>query len=331
MNFKSYLIEKNYSQIEKTRSILFYGENIGLKNFFKKLIKNNNKQTKIVSFLQDEILHNANLLFNELSNLSLFEEKKIIFIENTNDKILKVIENTLEGVLNYKLFIFAEILDKKSKLRSFYEKSNVYGAVPCYADNTITIQRIIQEQLKNYQGLSNFNLNIILEACGDDRDKIYNELDKITLFFENKKIETEDLLKLLNSPRIDDFNYLKDEVIKGNKNETNKLLNSTVIDQDRSVYYLSLINQRFYKLMDILRVKKGNNYEDAVNNLKPPIFWKDKKNIIDQAKLWNSKKIQIILKKIFDLEIIFKSNANINKDILIKKLLIDVCYLANSS
>ena len=77
MNFKSYIIEKNYSQIEKTRSILFYGENNGLKNFFKKLIKINNKQTKIVTFLQDEILHNANLLYNELSNLSLFEEKKL--------------------------------------------------------------------------------------------------------------------------------------------------------------------------------------------------------------------------------------------------------------
>ena len=106
-------------------------------------------------------------------------------------------------------------------------------------------------------------------------------------FFEDKKIKTEDLSRLVNSPRIDDFNHLKDEVIKGNKHESNKLLNSTVIDQDRGVYYLSLINQRFYKLMDVLRVKKGNNFEDAVNSLKPPVFWKDKQNIIDQAKLWN--------------------------------------------
>ena len=46
--------------------------------------------------------------------------------------------------------------------------------------------------------------------------------------------------------------------------------------------------------------------------------------------MWNLKKIQIILKKIFDLEIILKSSSNINKNLLIKKLLIDVCYLANS-
>jgi len=330
MNFKSYIVEKNYSQIKKTQSILFHGENNGLKNYFKKLIKINNKQSKVVSFFQDEILNNTNLLFNELNNLSLFEENKIIFIENVNDKLLKIIEKNSEGILNYQLFIFADILDKKSKLRNFYEKSKSYGSIPCYADNAITIQRIIQEQLKDYQGLSNLNLNIILEACGNDRNKVFNEIDKITSFFEDKKIRTESLSRLVNSPRIDDFNNLKDEVIKGNKHETNKLLNSTVIDQDRSVYYLSLINQRFYKLMEILMIKKGNNFEDAVNNLKPPIFWKDKQNIIDQARVWNAKKIQIIFKELFDLEIIFKSNGNINKDLLLKKLLIDVCNTANS-
>ena len=330
MNFKSYIIEKNYSQIEKTQSILFYGENNGLKNHFKKLIKINNKQSEIVSFFQDEILNNTNLLFGELINLSLFEEKKIIFIENANDKTFKIIEKNLEGSLNYQLFIFADILDKKSKLRNFYEKSKSYASVPCYADNSLTIQKIIQEQLKNYQGLSSLNLNIILEACSNDRNKVFNEIDKITTFFENKKIETESLSKLVNSPRVDDFNNLKDEVIKGNKYETNKLLNNTVIDHDRGVYYLSLINQRLYKLKEILRIKKGNNFEDAVNSLKPPVFWKDKQNIIDQAKVWNAKKIQIILKELFNLEIIFKSNGNINKNLLLKKLLIDVCNTANS-
>ncbi len=330
MNFKSYLLEKNYSLIEKTKSILFYGENLGLKKFFKKFIIENNKNSKTVSFLQDEILSNTNLLFNELNNLSLFEDKKIIFIDNVNDKILKVLEEHLDGVPNFQLFIFGQILDKKSKLRSYYEKSNIYGLVPCYEDSVITIQKIIQDELKNYQGVSSVNINIILEACGNDRVKVYNEVDKIKSFFEDKKITTNNLSRLLNSPRVDDFNELKDVVIKGNKHETNKLLTSTIIDQDRAVYYLSLINQRFYKIIDIIKAKREGSIIETVNNIKPPVFWKDKQNIVDQVKMWNLKKIQIILKKIFDLEIILKSSSNINKNLLIKKLLIDVCYLANS-
>ena len=67
-----------------------------------------------------------------------------------------------------------------------------------------------------------------------------------------------------------------------------------------------------------------------INTIKPPIFWKDKQNIIDQVKMWNIEKIQSVLKKLFDLEITFKSNGNINKGLLVKKLLVDVCNLASS-
>ena len=82
--------------------------------------------------------------------------------------------------------------------------------------------------------------------------------------------------------------------------------------------------------MDILKIKKGGNFMEAVDMIKPPVFWKDKQNLVDQAKVWNIKKIRIVLQKLYDFEIILKSNGNINKNILIKKLLIDVCYLANS-
>ena len=331
MNFKSYLIEKNYSQISKIKSILFYGENIGLKKHFKKLIKTYNKEVKIITFLQDDILNDENVLFNELNNLSLFEEKKILFIENANDKIFKILEDYLDDNLNFQLYFFSDILEKKSKLRNYFEKSKIYGSIPCYADTSITIQRIIQDELKNFQGLTSVNLNIILESCNNDRIKVYNEINKIITFFQDKKITTENLSKLVNLPRIDDFNYLRDEAIKGNKAETNRLLNSTIIDQDRGVYYLSLINLRFYKLIDILNIKKrDNNLESVINAIKPPIFWKDKQNIIDQVKMWNIEKIQSVLKKLFDLEITFKSNGNINKGLLVKKLLVDVCNLASS-
>ena len=46
--------------------------------------------------------------------------------------------------------------------------------------------------------------------------------------------------------------------------------------------------------------------------------------------MWDIEKIQSVLKSLFDLEITFKSNANIDKNVLIKKLLIDVCNLASS-
>ena len=79
MNYKSYLIEQDI-RILKDKINLFYGENIGLKNDFKKSIKKNNSNFIIINFNQEEIIANQNLFYNEFYNNSLFEENKILYL-----------------------------------------------------------------------------------------------------------------------------------------------------------------------------------------------------------------------------------------------------------
>ena len=74
----------------------------------------------------------------------------------------------------------------------------------------------------------------------------------------------------------------------------------------------------------------NKSLEKAIESVKPPIFWKDKPNFLIQAKKWNLKKISNILQTTFDLEIQFKSQSILNKNILVKKLLVDICNVANA-
>ena len=330
MNYKSYLVEKDYSKLRDNKSILFYGENTGLKNYFKQLIKNNNNETSFINFSQDEILNNENILRRELDNSSLFEVNKIIFLERCNDKILKVLEEYFDLGFNFQTIIFADILEKKSKLRSVYEKSKTYASVACFPDNQITIQKIIFEKLKGFQGLTQNNINLIMESSNLDRVKLENEVEKIAVYFLDKKIKTEKLIKLLNNSTNDDFNELKDEAIKGNRIKTNQLLNNTIIEPDKGVYYLALLNQRFIKLEEINSIKDNANIEETINKIKPPVFWKDKPNLISQIKKWKTKNIKEALRNIYNLELKIKSNSSINNNILIRKLIIDLCNLANA-
>ncbi len=330
MNYKSYLIEKDYSKLRDNKSILFYGENTGLKNYFKQLIKNNNNETSFINFSQDEILNNENILRRELDNSSLFEVNKIIFLERCNDKILKVLEEYFDLGFNFQTIIFADILEKKSKLRSVYEKSKAYASVACFPDSQITIQKIIFEKLKDFQGLTQNNINLIMETSNLDRVKLENEIKKIAVYFLDKKIKTEKLIKLLNNSINDDFNELKDEAIKGNRMKTNQLLNNTIIEPDKGVYYLALLNQRFIKLKEINSIKDKASIEETINKIKPPVFWKDKPNLISQIKKWKTKNIKEALRNIYNLELKIKSNSSINNNILIRKLIIDLCNLANA-
>jgi DNA polymerase III subunit delta len=329
MIYKSYLVEQNISLINENL-ILFYGENLGLKNEFKKIVKLNNENIEIINFNQEEILKKPDIFYNEILNISLFEKRKIYFINNANDKILEIIKDIEPKIDAQKLYVFSEILDKRSKLRGFFEKGKNCALIACYADNESTIKKIILNKLNKFSGLSTQNINLILEKSGLDRVKLNNELEKIIIFFTNHKIENKKLELLLDKRENNDFNLLKDEAFNGNKIKTNKLLSDTIIENEKNILYLSIINQKLNKLADIFELSKTHNFESAISIIKPPIFWKDKPAFINQIKKWNTNKVKHILQKTYNLEIDIKSNPIINKNILMKKLIIDICEMANA-
>ena len=331
MIFKSYIIEQNIENIKKFNVFLFYGENQGLKRDFKEQIKNYYNNNEILNLFQEEILKNSSLLVNEIKNKSLFNDEKIIFINEANDKIVSIVDDLFNIIKDEKIFIFADNLEKRSKLRNIFEKSKDCGVVPCYQDNEITIRKIVSSELTNFKGLTPEIINTIIQNTGLNRDKIHNEIEKIKSCFKEKIIDTQKLEQLLNIKVNENFNALKDEALKGNQKNTNRLLADTIFEFENSVFYLNLINQRVNKLFEIEDLKKDNsNLEMIIANLKPPIFWKDKPIIIEQAKKWNKDKLKLAQKKTFDTEIKIKSDSTIRKDLLIKNLLIELCATVNS-
>ena len=332
MIFKSYIIEENFKPIHNCKLFLFYGENQGLKQEFKENLKKQNKTKEILNLFQDEIIKNKNILVNEIKNKSLFNEKKIIFINQVNEKILDTLDEIMESIQEERIFLYGDNLDKKSKLRNYFEKSKSCGISPCYKDNEITIKKIISKRLKDFQGMTSQIINFITQNTGLDRNKLNNEIDKIISCFSDKKVNFNKIDSLLNNRTNDDFNLLKDEALKGNKINTNRLLADTVFEIENNIYYLNSINQRINRLNEIQNMKQGNlNIDSIISNLKPPVFWKDKGMLIEQSKKWNKNIIQRALRKTYNTEIEMKSNSSIRKDLLIKNLIIDLCVTANSA
>ena len=329
MQFKSYLIEKNFESLNKN-IVLFHGENLGLKNDFKTLIKTKNKKSEIIKLNQEEIVKDTNAIFNELNNLSLFNSSKIYLIELSNDKILEIIKEILEKFNNQKIYIFANALDKKSKIRNFFEKSNECGIIACYQDNEITIKNIILKELKGYSGVTTADISLIVDNCNLDRVKLYNELNKIKIFFRENKINRNELEILLNTKITDDFNNLRDEAFKGDKLKTNKLLNETNIDSDKSNYYLNSINQRLIKIYKVKNTDKSMDLEEIIATIKPPIFWKDRPIFVAQSKKWDKKKLRLLIDKSSKIELRLKSSHGVNKSTLIKNFMVEICNLANT-
>ena len=149
MILKSYEIQKSKLNLLKYNFFLLYGENFGLKKDVKEFIKNNIKQknheVEIVSLYENEIIENEENFYNFIYSGSLFSSHKIITIHEATDKILRRIEDIYKQYPeNVFIIIFSGILEKKSKLRSFFEKDKKTICIPCYLDNDKDLEIIAQ-------------------------------------------------------------------------------------------------------------------------------------------------------------------------------------------
>ena len=137
MIIKNYELEK--LSVDKSKNYLFYGENQGYKNQiieekFKKSYKEN-----IFYYEENEILNNKENFFNNILSKSFFENEKLIIINRVTDKIKDIIEEVLEKKIeDIVLILNANTLEKKSKIRSLFEKGKNIFCVPFYEDNNQT-------------------------------------------------------------------------------------------------------------------------------------------------------------------------------------------------
>ncbi len=330
MIFKSYLVENNLSILKDKNTILLYGENTGLKEDLKKSIIEKNKNREIIKLTQDDILKDNSLLNNQINNLSLFNEKKIILINNITDKSFNIIENNIRQN-NCIICLFSGSLEKKSKLRNLFEKEKTLGLIPCYEDNEITLRNYINNYLKNIKGLNQDIINFIIENSNKSRDKIKNELDKILIYFMEKQINFLELRQLLNLDENDNSQKLRDTAILGDKKQLNDLMSKTQIDDQDNMIYIRGLQNQFIKLAEILEINKTTkNLTQAVESLKPKVFWKDKPIVLGQANKWDTKKIKTAIDELINAEILIKSSSDIKGSEITKKLLIDICNKASN-
>ena len=332
MILKSFLVEKDLSIIDKYFITLFYGENIGLKDEIKKKIKEKFKNYEQINFNQDEVIKNE-ALEEQIYNVSLFSKNKVIFVSEISDKIRKkIIEIGENPQNNIKIFLFAENLERKSILRSHFEKNKNASIIPCYQDNHRTLTEYLRKSLDGFTGINQEIINLLIENSGFDRKVLDNEIEKIKVLFLDKRIKLEKLEKLINNPYNLDFDKLRDSCLEANKNKLNYNLGNIVLQNEDAYFYLNNLSLRIEKLSKLQnQYKIDKNMEVAIENVKPKVFWKDKPIFIKQVEKWNLKKLEKAKKMLIDTELKMKTRLNNYNNILIKNLIIDLYKIAKST
>ena len=87
-----------------------------------------------------------------------------------------------------------------------------------------------------------------------DRGIIKSELVKIKSYFFEKKINKEEILKLLNIKNFTSFDEIRDAALNGEKKKTNQLLSEVDLQNEDAFLYLNNLNKRITNLQQIIKI-----------------------------------------------------------------------------
>ena len=312
--------ELNKINVKSSNFYLFYGENEGYKNEAIEKIFNINISKNIYRYEEKEILDNFESFFESIQSKSFFEKEKLIIISRVSDKIKNIIEEIIEkNIEDIKIVLNSGILEKKSKLRSLFEKNKNTICVPFYADSNQTLSKIINNFFREKKIIvSQEKINLLIDRCRGNRQNLRNELDKIDSFVKNKKnINIDQIMKLTNLAENYNVSELIDSYLAANFKKTINILNENNFSiEDCMLITRTLLvkSKRLYKLL--LEINNNKSIEEAISSFKPPIFWKDKEIVKQQIKNWSLNRAENLIYKTNELELLIKKNSNNSINIL---------------
>ena len=330
MIFKSYEIDKIDQNL--IHIILFYGKNDGLKNEALNILVK--EKRNILNYEEKEILDNKNHFIENILSKSLFEPQKFITIKRATDKILEIIKILhLKNLEDTTIILNSDNLEKKSKLRSFFEKDKNLVCIPFYPDNDQILSKLAYNFLRDKKiSISTSNINLIVNKCCGDREILINELQKVEYFSKNgKKIDSESISKLINLNENHSISELIDNCLNQNKKKIINILNENNFSNEDCIMIIRFFLIKAKKLLNLSKTFETNkNIDLTISSAKPPIFWKEKEITKQQIYKWKPDSIKKLIYSLNETELQIKKNINSSINLITDFILFQSSSVANN-
>jgi len=324
------LIQKFKEQKNHYSPILIYGPNEGLvrDNFLKlKEIFNQNNAEEI-SFTGKLINDQPEALIDEIQTVSMFNDQKIIIIEQPIDKNIELFEEAFTALPDHTLIIIlASNLTKTSKIRKFFENSEQYFSCANYEDDFRSNSQQIQNLEKSINKTLNRDIkNYLNQNLSSDRMISKNEIEKLILLYaENDQIPELENIKLIFNDNPDlGLNKISQLAFSGQPKKVSINLNKIFAEGVSPVAIIRVMLNYVLRIQTTqIALKKTNDFDSAIKSLKPPVFWKDKDNFKLHCKKWPINQTILNFNLLVDTELNCKSDYNLT-NILCERALINI-------
>ena len=253
---------------------------------------------------------NEALLVDEAAALSLFGEKRLIWVEPASNDIVEAVEALLAADKDENVVAaIAGALPKSSALLKLAESSANALAFTAYVPEGDEAARMVADVGRR------FGLKIsppvaarIADTCGNDQAIVAQELEKLALYVgasphSPKELEHEAVDAVGADTSEGDFLRLADLALLGDISELGDAVTRLSAGGSEAIPAIRSLQRRLLMLAPArARIERGERVEGVMASFGKTLFWKDKPAVEKMLRTWSAADLATVADRAGELE-----------------------------
>jgi DNA polymerase-3 subunit delta len=295
------------------RAVLVYGPDRGLVRervgkLIRAVVADPQDPFRVAELTGEQIRKAPAALSDEAAAMAFGGGQRVVLVRASGDETAAAFRSFLNAPAGDALVVVeAGDLDTRSKLRAAFEKAQSGAALPCYRDEGRDLSGLIQETLRGY-GLtvSREALEYLSQHLGADRGVTRSELQKLALYKGEGEVQFDDALVCVGDSAALSLDDVAHAVADGDLAALERAFDRALAEGANPIQPLRATANHFKRLH---QVADARDVAQAVEQLRPQVFWKAKPHMIAQAKAWSPARLGESLDRLLDAEARCKSTG----------------------
>ncbi|QKX02974.1 DNA polymerase III subunit delta [Wolbachia endosymbiont of Litomosoides sigmodontis] len=306
-------IKKFLEKPDTLSGVLLHGSDNSRVDFFAQEIVTSLSEYSVQVMDFAMVNKSPSLLLSELVNISMFTSKKLIKLINVTGNISKELESVLDyNTSDHYIMMIATDLLCNSTIKSYVKSSKTFGVISCYKDNSNNLYGIISSYLKqNNIKYKNEIIYYLQSYFNYTSMSIYSELEKLILYLgERKDLKPADIELCLSTSSNDyvTLDNLCSAIASKDVANFIKISDALILQKNFSpIGLIRIMSNYFLRLENVLLlIQGGMNEQAAINQLNPPLFFKQLQSFKSHLKIFQLSELKKILESLIGVEVACK-------------------------
>lgn len=246
-----------------------------------------------------------------LNSISLFGNTGIVVLSDSGPAIPKEMAEILSNTTFPGRLIFkAGDLKTSSGLRKFVEGAASGVAIGCYKEDAKQIEAYIKQffaekKVEAERGVA----SVLTEILPPNKLIIASELEKLCLYANGRMVSTEDVEACVSDSQEMSLDELCNCIFDSSKNSILKFMKRARASDSNYMLIIKVMQRYVGRVLNVLAsVEAGLSVEQAVEKLKPPVFFKQKDSLVAVCKKADSQNLLALSEDLLKLELVCKKS-----------------------